>query len=134
MPKHLMHTSETAATPSWIKHFEDQASTGVASRSLLNRRVIILQKSRASDKSTSKLTDPSLPSIISPVQQTVEQAEEDIRREGTQTEKVDFARVLTTNNNSQKRTHSALTKVLGGDRSRKKSKVKHGQRTFDIFS
>jgi hypothetical protein len=72
----------------WIYHFEKQAKIGISSRSSFNNRIIIVQKlkkDKSQDNSSNKINleeeKKKIPDIISPIQQVVDQAEEEIRRE-----------------------------------------------------
>jgi hypothetical protein len=71
----------------WIYHFEKQAKIGLSSRSFFNNRIIVVQKLKKDKQesgSVSKVIQEegkkNIPDIVSPVQQVVEQAEEEIRR------------------------------------------------------
>jgi hypothetical protein len=71
--------------PTWINHFERQARTGISKRSALNNRVIIVQKEKKNNIGNNSTGKPGsvekIPDIVSPIQQVVDQAEEEIRRE-----------------------------------------------------
>jgi hypothetical protein len=70
--------------PSWIHHFEKQAKIGISSRSSFNNKVIIIPKikNRQEKSTSSKIKQEiKIPDIVSPLQQVVEQAEEEIKRE-----------------------------------------------------
>ena len=61
----------------WIRHFEQQAASGVAVRSPVNSHYIVVSDSKEGAHQSSL----KLPNIVSPVQQVVDQAKEDIKRE-----------------------------------------------------
>ena len=62
----------------WVRHFEKQARRGSTPRSTYNKHYIVVQtKGDSQDQSSSQ----PAPSIVSPVQQSVEQAEEEIKRD-----------------------------------------------------
>lgn len=68
--------------PKWIYHFENQAKEGISRRSSFNNRIIVVQKEKTSVlRAKDSKSDEKIPDIVSPVQQIVEQAEEEIRRE-----------------------------------------------------
>ena len=62
----------------WIKHFEDQAKQGTTSRASFNRHYIVVHPGEKVKKSD---TDVKIPQTVSPVQQSVDQAKEEIKRE-----------------------------------------------------
>ena len=77
MPHYLDGNTSHVDVKPWIRHFEEQAASGVAVRSPVNRHYIVVADSE------SGRDQPSLkvPNIVSPVQQVVQQAKEDIKRE-----------------------------------------------------
>lgn len=89
MPISLSVNSDKTTVPRWIKHFEQQALNGSSSRSLFNRRLIVVEKF-PSEISVKEADHLPLPSIVSPVQQSVEQAKEEIKREVTLPEGQEF--------------------------------------------
>lgn len=91
--------------PRWINHFEKQAKIGISSRSYYNKRVIIVYKVKEGEKKfEDKINEEKTPDIISPVQQVVEQAEEDIKREESATNGIlDTDNVIGTNKEKKKR-------------------------------
>jgi hypothetical protein len=71
----------------WIYHFEKQAKIGLSSRSFFNNRIIVVQKLKKDKQESGSVSKvireegkKNIPDIVSPVQQVVEQAEEEIRR------------------------------------------------------
>ena len=63
----------------WIKHFEEQAVKGVTKRSHFNSHYIVVGK--AVEEIKEKADQKDLPQLVTPVQQSVEQAELEIERE-----------------------------------------------------
>ena len=66
----------------WVRHFEEQAVKGSSQRSTSNRHYIIVQpvpEKNIEEKKTS--SGSSEVSVVSPVEQTVQQAEEEVKRE-----------------------------------------------------
>jgi hypothetical protein len=80
MPVSYAVNSDRTTVPRWIKHFEIQALSGTSSRSLFNRRLIVIEKVPI-ESSPKEAVEINLPPIVSPVQQSVEQAKEEIKRE-----------------------------------------------------
>ena len=69
--------TEIDAEP-WIKHFEEQAKKGNTARSRLNKHFILVE----SGKRDTEVQHPQpLPPVVSPVQQSVDQAKEEVKRE-----------------------------------------------------
>ena len=74
----------------WIKHFEQQASTGSSSRSFFSRHFITLPlTSQLKEKdlddtinTVKKEPETKGVTVVSPVQQAVDQAKEEIKTEG----------------------------------------------------
>jgi hypothetical protein len=67
--------------PTWINHFENQAKVGISRRSSFNNKIIVVHdKKKIKNNDNSKVKE-KIPDIVSPVQQVIEQAEEDLRRE-----------------------------------------------------
>ena len=72
----------TSLTPQWIKHFGQQAATGTTSRSLYNKKLIVVQKSSPREiESCPKSSEISAASVVSPVQQSVAQAAVQLQRD-----------------------------------------------------
>ena len=69
--------TEIDAEP-WIKHFEEQAKKGNTARSRLNNHFILVE---AGKRGTETQHTQPLPPVVSPVQQTIDQAKEEVRRE-----------------------------------------------------
>lgn len=71
----------------WVYHFERQAKIGISDRSFFNNKVIIVSKLKKDNSESDSIghakanVKSQIPDIVSPVQQVVEQAEEEIRRE-----------------------------------------------------
>ena len=76
----------------WIKHFEEQAETGGSSRSFTNKHYIVIKSNGVFSKDQREVNDKnlmktkynnskSLPPIISPIKQSIDQAREELNRE-----------------------------------------------------
>ena len=62
----------------WIKHFEEQAKKGNTARSRLNKHFILVESGKTGTEA--QHPQPLLP-VVSPVQQSVDQAKQEVRRE-----------------------------------------------------
>ena len=86
----------------WVRHFERQAKTGSTPRSTYNKHYIVVQSKGDNQDHSSHQTGPG-PAIISPVQQSVEQAEEEVKRDQGQEVKTEVISQLngSSNNNCE---------------------------------
>ena len=75
----------------WIKHFEEQARGGSSVRAYINRHYIIVPGGGRGfeDKNICDLNsgDISTPAVVAPVEQGIEQAEAEVKREKVGEEK-----------------------------------------------
>ena len=80
----------------WIRHFEDQAKGGVSARAFVNRHYIVVTPGGDVPTATScgKSLADSLPPVVAPVEQGIEQAEAEVKREKVVQEKDLFVRDL----------------------------------------
>lgn len=133
MPVSYAVNSDKTTVPRWIKHFENQAISGTSSRSLFNRRLIVVEKF-SKESSPKQSTEVHLPPIVSPVQQSVEQAKEEIKREVSEPEgeehnqmfKKQVAHLISPAQTDHQSLHRSL---ISQSKKAKKRKIVH-----DIFS
>jgi hypothetical protein len=125
-----MDNTKEESIPTWINHFERQARTGLSKRSTFNNRVIIVHKEnkkKYSDNSSGKTEAvEKIPDLVSPVQQVIDQAEEEIRREKEEEKEGEEEEKSSIKYNNNKKLTVKRKRTIKGKLSSKKFK--------DIFS
>jgi hypothetical protein len=133
MPISFAVKSDKTTVPRWIKHFEEQAFSGTSSRSLFNKRLIVVEKfSPNKSINNHQQVIQNLPAIVSPVQQSIIQAEEEIKREVSETggkpENSLFKKQIDNLSSPSQTVSQALNPV------KKRRKVAVKRKITDIFS
>ena len=83
----ISHGKKIQLAP-WIHHFEEQARGGASARALTNRHYIVVGSSGGlQGTSCSNLHGVPLPPVVAAVEQSIDQAEEEVKREKVTFEK-----------------------------------------------